>query len=89
MPEALSVAWKFPVEAECPQCSKPLLFASGVQRDQQPKAGDNTICSECGQIVTFMADMSVQPATDAEIEEALKPEICRRAYEALLMRLLG
>ena len=84
MSDPLGNAWEFPADVRCPKCSKPFLWASGVQRDRAPKAGDNTICSACGAIVTFMADMSVQPATPAEIAEALKPEVCRRAYQALL-----
>ena len=82
-PVPLDQAWSIP-HHKCPQCTRVLHWASGVQNDSRPAPGDNTICSECGTILTFTATMEVRRATPAEIEKALAPEVCRRAYEALL-----
>ena len=84
----LDNAWSLPDEMKCPQCDKSFPWASGVNGDKPPDPGDNTICSSCGTISTFADDMSIRLATTEEIESALKPEVCRRAYEALLMQLL-
>ena len=82
-PVPLDQAWSIP-NHKCPQCTRVLHWASGVQNDSRPAPGDSTICSECGCISTFTAGLDLRRATPAEIEEALEPEVCRRAYEVLL-----
>ena len=80
----LENAWKLPPRALCPHCNRHLDWASGVQNNSRPDPGDNTICSDCGSILTFTDALGVRFATPEEIVSALEPEECRRAYESLL-----
>ena len=82
----LETAWEMPGHLTCPQCTRHLKWASGVQNSSRPDPGDNTICSDCGTILTFTDTLTigVRRATGDEIESALEPEVCRRAYESLL-----
>jgi len=58
------------VESRCPQCGYRLDMAGLLHgEEQKPEEGDASLCLNCGQILTYQADLSLRQATAAEIRE--------------------
>lgn len=56
-------------ENHCPTCRVKLDGASSFETDEAPKAGDVTICIECGEILSFGDDLTLHKALPAEFDD--------------------
>lgn len=74
------------VESKCPTCSKTLNAAKALGENATPAAGDVSICSYCGSILTFQEDLSMKRM---EIDELLKlPEDVQNMLRKALFSLM-
>jgi len=49
--------------------------------DPDPKAGDTSVCLNCGQILKFDSDLRLRKATAAEVRELMRDESAWRTIE--------
>lgn len=54
--------------SECPSCLNVLDRATGEQ-GHTPSPGDFSVCSMCGTILRFEADLTLRPANDDDLEQ--------------------
>lgn len=54
-------------ESKCLDCGYKFDAATSAYGDRKPKAGDITMCINCGHLMAFREDFGVRPLTDAEI----------------------
>lgn len=54
-------------ESNCPRCKHKLDAVAGVQGQGPPERGSISACINCGLILAFSANMTVQPATPEEL----------------------
>lgn len=60
-------------ESRCPQCNYKLTGATIAQgEDQAPQKGDNSVCLNCGQVLTYTDGTLLRKATAEEIRELMK-----------------
>lgn len=76
-------------ENSCPGCMYTMNRASDIAADALPRAGDPSICLNCGRILVFNSDLSLQSPTAEEISELMsdhdawgKIELYQRAIRA-------
>lgn len=55
----------------CPECGHGFAWATNVENDAPPKAGDLTICAECRAALAFDEAMNLRMATPQEAGELL------------------
>lgn len=64
---------------KCQQCNMPVnvVIGHGTNPEQVPKVGDFTVCSTCGQVGTFDADLNILPATEEQLDATMDkwPEV--------------
>jgi hypothetical protein len=67
------------VESRCPQCDYKLNAATKLAGEEgKPEEGDNCVCLNCGQVLTYQADLTLRKATAYEIRDLLtEPEAWR------------
>jgi len=72
------------VESRCPQCDYKLtgaMIAHGV--DQKPEPGANSVCLNCGQLLTYQADLTLRKITPLELRELMdQPEAWAKIEKA-------
>jgi hypothetical protein len=60
------------VESRCPQCNYKIDAATKVHGEEAaPECGDNSVCINCGQVLTYQADLTLRKATAQEISELM------------------
>ena len=52
--------------SKCTGCSKEVDMASCIGEEAKPKAGDVTVCIDCGHIMVFDEDRLLRDPTDSE-----------------------
>ena len=61
------------VESRCPQCDYTLTGATIIEgEDQKPEPGDSSVCLNCGQILTYEADLTLRKASIDEVRELME-----------------
>lgn len=51
----------------CPACGRTVDAATGILEDARPTAGDLTVCWNCGEILRFRKDLTVEAAEPDEL----------------------
>lgn len=60
------------IESHCPACNYKLTGATVAHGDDNaPKAGDMSVCLNCGQVLTYQDDLSLRKSNAAEIRELM------------------
>jgi len=60
------------IESRCPLCNYKLTGATILSGDDDvPHEGDISVCLNCGQILTYQADLTVRKVTGQEVRELM------------------
>ena len=67
---------RFDNQSRCPECGHKLDAATDINENKAPKAGDISLCINCGAVLEFNADFSVKTFTDfALLDDETRQEI--------------